>query len=110
MSNVQSQVSLPDPKDVDIATELNRLREILAALETDDRGKISNALNDAEEELKKPKPDKDEVGGALDRALNYAKKAQGFVEVIEKLKKPVTNTAAWLGENWYKLLAVIPLV
>lgn len=108
MSGVQAQsVALPDSKDINIQTELSSLREVLASLETPDRRKINNALDEAEDELKKPEPDKGEVGKAVDRALDYAKKAQSFVEVSEKLKPTVTNVAAWLGENWYKLLTIL---
>jgi len=67
------------------------------------------AFEDAQEELKKPEPNKDEVGQAIDRALNYAQKANGFVEAIDKLRPHVTNAAAWLGENWYKLLSLVGL-
>jgi hypothetical protein len=51
------QVSLPAPASVNIETELNALREILAKLETSDRRKIDHAFADAQEELNKPQPD-----------------------------------------------------
>ncbi|GAA6623963.1 hypothetical protein [Scytonema sp. NUACC26] len=54
------QVSLPAPASVNIQAELNALREILANIETSDRHKIDNAFADAQEELNKPQPDKDE--------------------------------------------------
>ncbi len=103
------QVSLPAPASVNIQAELNALREHLAKLETSDRRKIDNAFEDAQEELNKPQPDKDEVGQALDRALKYAKKAEGFASVIEKLQPHLTKTTAWLGENWHKLLTLVNL-
>ena len=103
------QVSLPAPASVNIQAELNALREILAKLESSDRRKIDNAFEDAQEELNKPQPDKDEVGQALDRALKYAKKAEGFASAIEKLQPHLTKTTAWLGENWHKLLGMVGL-
>lgn len=103
------QAALPTPASVDIQAELSALRDALAKLETLDRRKIDNAFADAEEELKKPKPDKDEVGKALERALDYAKKAEGFSGAIEKLKPHVTKASAWLGQNWYKLLGIVRL-
>ncbi len=103
------QVSLPAPASVNIETELNALREILAKLETSDRRKIDNAIADAEEEINKPQPDKNELGKALDRAFDYANKAAGFASVIEKLKPHLTKTVGWLGENWHTLLSLVNL-
>ncbi|OKH57238.1 hypothetical protein NIES2130_20990 [Scytonema sp. HK-05] len=110
VANIQFQpVSLPAPESVDIRAELNALHEALAKLESPDRRKIENAFADASEEVNKPKPDKDEVGKALDRALDYAKKAEGFASVVEKLKPHLIKTTAWLGENWHKLLSIVGL-
>ncbi len=103
------QVSLPAPASVNIQAELNALREILAKLETSDRRKIDNAFADAQEELNKPQPDKDEIGDALNRALKYAKKAEGFADAIAKLQPHLAKTTAWLGDNWHKLLSLVNL-
>jgi len=103
------QVSLPEPASVNIEAELNALREILAKLETSDRRKIDNAFADAQEELNKPQPDKNEVGKALDRAFDYAKKAEGFASAMEKLQPHLAKTTAWLGDNWHKLLSLVNL-
>jgi len=46
----------------------------------------------------------------VDRALDYAKKADGFTKAIEKIKPRVEKAAAWLGENWYKILGVVKLM
>lgn len=64
------QVTLPAAATVNMRAELTALRELLTQLETPDRRKILNALEDAEIELNKRQPDKAEVGGALTRALN----------------------------------------
>jgi hypothetical protein len=103
------QTTLPPAKSVDIKTELDALRDLLAQIDSPDRRKIDNALADAEDELKKPEPDKGEVGQALERAFNYAQKAEGFSAAIEKLQPRVSKVVAWLGENWYKLLSVVRL-
>ncbi len=71
------QVSLPAPASVNIETELNTLREILAKLESSDRRKIDNAFEDAQEELKKPQPDKTEVGKA-NELLTMPRKPKGL--------------------------------
>jgi CHAT domain len=109
-ASVQVQpAALPQPQTVDMVSVLEALQTILTQLESPDSRKIANAVDDANAELKKPQPDKDEVGQALDRALNYAKKANGFAEAIDKLRPQVEKAAAWLGENWYKLLALVGL-
>lgn len=108
--SVQFQpAALPQPETVNMQAELAALCELLSQLQSPDQRKIDNALDDAKEELKKPDPDKDEVGQALDRALNYAQKANGFAEAIEKLRPHMQNTASWLGKNWYKLLSFVGL-
>ncbi len=104
------QTALPPPESVDMATELKALREALSSLQTPDRRKIDNALDEAEDELKKPQPDKDEVGKAMERALGYAKKAEGFSGALEKITPRVEKAAAWLGENWYKILSFVGLM
>jgi hypothetical protein len=105
----QKTNSLPAPASVNIETELNALREILAKLETSDRRKIDNAFADAHEELNKPQPDKDEIGDALNRGLKYAKKAERFADAMEKLQPHLTKTTAWLGDNWHELLSLVNL-
>ena len=49
------------------------------------------------------------VRQALDRALKYAKKAEGFASAIAKLQPHLTKTTAWLGDNWHKLLSLVNL-
>jgi len=105
------KISLPSADSVDIAGELQALRRMLEALELEPRvqRRISNALGEAEDEGTTANPDKDVVGAALERALDTAKKADKFAEIVSTLKPHVTNAAAWLGRNWYKLLAVVGL-
>ncbi|AKG23223.1 CHAT domain-containing protein [Calothrix sp. 336/3] len=103
------QASLPAPASVNIEAEINNLLEIIAKLETPDRRKIDNAFADVQEELNKPQPDRDEVGDALNRALKYAKKAEGFASTIGRLQPHLTKITAWLGADWHDLLSVIGL-
>jgi hypothetical protein len=103
------QISLPEPESVDIRAELASIKEALLKLASSDSLKIQNAVDEAEAELTKPQPDKNEVGKALERALDYAKKAEGFASAVEKLKTPIANAAAWLGDNWHKILGVVGL-
>lgn len=97
--NYQKNTNLPAPETVNIQAEINALREIIGQLETSDRSKIENAFEDAQEELNKPQPDKNEIGEALNRALKYAKKAEGFPSAYAKLQPHLINITAWLGEN-----------
>ncbi len=103
------QVILPSPDSVDIAAELRALREVLAGLDTPDRRKIENAFSDVDDELARHDPDRDEVGGAMDRALRYASRAKDFAAAAENLAPHVKNAAAWLGQNWHKIPAVVGL-
>ncbi|MDX2215804.1 MAG: hypothetical protein SFY66_21250 [Oculatellaceae cyanobacterium bins.114] len=103
------QTTLPSSETVDIASELEALKALLTELRSPDQRKIENAIADAQDELTKPQPNKDEVGQALDRALTYAQKTGNFAESIEKLRLHVEKSAAWLGENWYKLLTLVSL-
>ncbi len=103
------QVTLPPPETVNIAAEIQALREVLAGLDAPDARKIRNAFEDVDDELAKPKPNKDEVGQALERALGYAGKVEGFADKVESLAPRVVNAVSWLGENWHKLLAVVGL-
>ncbi|EAZ92641.1 hypothetical protein [Crocosphaera chwakensis] len=102
-------VPVPEPQSVDIQSTLMTIRDILAQLDTSDRRKIENAIADAEEELQKPQPDKDEVGQALERAVKYAEKANGFAEAITKLKPHLTSAVGWLGKNWASILTKVGL-
>lgn len=99
----------PQPESVNIQAEINALRELLLQLQPPDKRKIERAFEDVEEELLKTQPNKDEIGQALDRAVNYAQKANGFAEAIDKLRPHVEKLAAWLGSNWYKLLSLVKL-
>jgi len=103
------QITLPPPNTVNMQQELAKLRESLAGLKSEDTTKIHNALSDAESELRKPKPNKSEVGGAIERVLKYAKQAVGYAELAEKLKPQIINVAAWLGSNWHSLLGYVGL-
>jgi hypothetical protein len=81
----------------EIMQALQTLRALLEKLDTTDRGKIVRALDDAQEEAQKPTPDKEEVAGALERAVKYAKTAQGVGEVVVELQRPLSIIAGWIG-------------
>jgi hypothetical protein len=98
-----------DPATVDVAHELAAIRAILATIGGEHAGKIGRALDDADEEARKPGgADKAELGGALDRALKYAKSASAFADVAAKLGPHIKNAVAWLGETWTALLSHLP--
>lgn len=103
------QATLPPPETVDIKVELGALRQLLTSLRSPEQPKLERALADAEEEAVKATPDRDEIGDALNRALKYAKQANGFAEQIGKLKPHLEAACSWLGQNWHKLLAVAGL-
>jgi hypothetical protein len=101
----------PPPADqVDVKAELAALREALAELKkVPDRGKLDRAVEDAADEAAKPEPDKEEVGGALERAVKYAKAAEDFGEQAEKLAPRLAALAAWLGPLGHGLLRMAGL-
>jgi hypothetical protein len=101
------RITLPPAESVDIRNELAELRAILATLKAPEAGKLGRALDDAEDEAKKDEPDKDEIGGAVERAVKYAKGASDFGEQVEKLAPRVAAVCGWLGENWHKLLSLV---
>lgn len=103
------RATLPPPERVDIRAELAALRELLTQLDSQDHRKIDNALGEAEDEVAKPQPDKDEVGKALGRALDYAQKTQGFAKAIETLTPHVVSVASWLGSHGHTLLTAVGL-
>jgi hypothetical protein len=82
---------------VEITHAIRTLRELLEKLDTKDRGKIQTALADANEEAQRPKPDKEEVAGALERLVKYAKTANNIGEVVVELKRPLSIIAHWVG-------------
>ena len=104
-----TQTTLPSPESVDIQAEFAALRQIFAALQAADQKKIDRALEDAEEEMAKPQPDRDEIGRALERALTYTQQAEGFAGTIGKLQTHVANAVSWLGSNWHRLLSLVGL-
>jgi hypothetical protein len=103
-SLISASLSLTTNSDtVDVAGVLRSVREILETLQTADSRKIENALSDAEVEIAKPVPDREEVGQSLQRALTYAKNASRFGEIAATLAPYIQRLAFWLGEGWAHL-------
>lgn len=103
------KVTLTSAASVDIRAELAALGDLLGALDTGDRQKIAHALAEAAADAAKPQVDRDEIGGALERALRYAGKAADFAETVGKIAPHVQNAVAWLGGDWLKLLPLVGL-
>jgi TIR domain len=102
-----TKTAQPPAHSVDINQELEHIRSLLKKVGSGDIGKIGRALDDASEEARKSAPDKEEVGKAVDRALGYAKKADGFASTAAQLAPHLRNVVAWLGPNWRKLLSTL---
>jgi hypothetical protein len=65
-----------------------------------DKPKAERALQDAEEELNKDQPDKQEVAGALDRVLKTVNKSGKLIGAVrEKLIPVAERIGGWLGEH-----------
>jgi hypothetical protein len=95
------KVTLPPGDRVDIRSELAALKELLVGLNTGNRTKIANALAEAADDAAKPQADKNEIGGALERALGYAGMATDFGDKAEKIAAHVQNAVGWLGDTWH---------
>ena len=101
------KTTLPAPEAVDIEHEIAALRGLLAELAGGNKALIDNALGEVDLHLAKAEPERDRVGQALERELDYASKTEAFAERIDKLAPHVKNTCAWLGQNWHKLLGIV---
>jgi hypothetical protein len=110
VSTTTKQIALPPGDQVDVKAELAALREVLAELQkVPDRGKLDRAVEDAVDETAKTAPDKEEVGGALERAVKYAKAADDFGEHAEKLLPRLAALASWLGAHGHNLVSMLPI-
>jgi len=92
---------------IELRKELQKLGEVLRNLHSPDSPKITNAVGDADTELQKPNPSKDEVGEALERAIKYAKKADEFGKSAASLKPYVQTIVTWLGPVWQRLVELL---
>ena len=104
VSTRMQQITLPPPETVDVRAELAALRELVAKLSLQDRGRFDRAAEDATEETSKADPDKEEVAGAVGRIVEYAKAADDFDEHVTKLLPHIAALGSWLGTAGYALL------
>lgn len=104
-----AKTSLPAVHGIDVAAELAAARRILGGLHADDAILIEIALDEARHQLDKPKPDVDRIGAALQRALDFASRDDGFDDRREALAQPLRRLCAWLGNPWHRLLGFVGL-
>ena len=96
-SKIQTQSNLSLEQ---VRAEIKQLRAILADLKMADKPKADRALQDAEEELEKDQPDKEEVAGALDRVLKIVNKSGMLIGAVQEKLIPVAEKiGGWLGEH-----------
>jgi hypothetical protein len=108
VTTTMRQVAAPPADKVDAKAELAALQELLAQLKNvPDRGRLDRAMQDAVEETAKPEPDREEVGGAVERVVKYAKVADDFVEHTEKIVPRLAALASWLGPAGRALLNML---
>jgi hypothetical protein len=89
------------------AAEIDELRKLLGELKGAMAGRAQQSLQNAAEEVSKPKPDKSLIATDMEHALDYAKKAENFSEIVEKIVPRVTALAKWLGDAGAKLLPLL---
>ncbi len=89
-----------------IQTDLRNLKELFLNLELGEhREKVEKLLIDAEEETQKEKPDKEEIGSALDRVLKLVNKTGKLTTAVKDKLIPIAKTVGeWLGEHGENLL------
>ncbi|MFH1686171.1 MAG: hypothetical protein ABIE70_01460 [bacterium] len=111
VSNSYQKVTLPAPDSVDIGQTLSDLRLALDDLRLagGERRQITKSMEAAEQEAKSDNPNKQSIGDHVEKALSIARLAGDFVDVCRQLGPHVAGAASWLGENWYKLLALVGL-
>ena len=89
----------------EIRAEFAELKKVLTGLEVADKKKLERALDDAEEELNKPDPDKSEVAEAVGRALKVANKTGDLLKTLKDKIVPIgENIGAWCGEHGGKVV------
>lgn len=99
--------ALSPADSVDIAAELAQLRALLEKIGGPNKDDVKLRLDLAAKEAVKQAPDKAEIGGALSKAITYAKDANGFLEQMNKLSPTVVKVAGWLGEYGAPLLGLL---
>jgi hypothetical protein len=104
-----AKTSLPAVHGVDVAAELAAIGRVLAGLHAEDAILIRIALDEARHQLEKPQPDADRIGAALQRALDFASRNDGFDDRREALAQPLRRACAWLGGPWHRLLGFVSL-
>lgn len=95
------------PNTIDIRLELANLRKLLSELKSEHRRKIDNAFDEAQAEASESQPDREELSKSLTRALDYARKAEGFVQIAGKIKPHLATVAAWLGSQYQHVADLI---
>jgi hypothetical protein len=108
-NTLTTRVAPPTVGSVDLRSELVALREVLAGLSVPEQGRMDRALADASDEAAKAEPDKEELAGAVGRALKAARGANDFAEQVEKLTPLVTALASWAGPAGHALLSLLGL-
>ncbi|AZZ96042.1 hypothetical protein [Pseudoalteromonas sp. R3] len=93
------KITMPQPQAVDIQQALRELTSTLSELSTQQPRKLSNALEEAKEEIEQAQPDKAEVAESLARAAKIAKEAESFASHSEKLVERFTPVLGWLGPH-----------
>jgi hypothetical protein len=104
-----AKTSLPAVHGVDVGAELEAIHRVLVGLHADDAILIRIALDEARHQLQKPEPDIDRIGAAVQRALDFASRDDGFDDRLEALAPPLRRLAAWLGGPWHRLLGFVNL-
>jgi ABC-type transporter Mla subunit MlaD len=94
-------------QSADLEKTLAALRSLLLELNSADKPAIEQALDEASQEAARENPDRDKIGTALTRAIDYASKAGDFAEKARVVMPHLIAMGSWLGTAGHGLLKAI---
>jgi hypothetical protein len=108
-SNVQTVTfSGPDAAEREkVFTALQAIQTALGELRGAPAKSAQREAAAAVDAAKAQEADKDEIGSALETALQAAKKAEEFATISSKLLPLIQTVATWLGGGWTGLISLL---
>ena len=98
-NQLQMDIQLPTPSASDMDVNLDAIRQILKAqqLEEEDAKAIERYLDNAQEELHEPEPNRETIDTALERTTKRLEKVGKLAGAVDSLKPYVIALAQGLG-------------
>ena len=96
-SEAAEHFPLPPPQTVMVGPEMGGLRQALQQLNPENRAMLEEAFREAEEECRKPSPDKALMARLICRVIKEAKAAPDYREHAGKILPRIAAISSWLG-------------